>query len=244
MAFLHTCMFFQPTSCSFDSVAKSVKHGLGKWIMKWAENRLVCQTQRVPMIQNPGSSWLSAVPLRGRSRLQHCSTPSLKMGTMGHTKLLESLQTLKDQSICSSVTMVFRATSVGWRKRLKETSWSSKNEMQNPVSGTNQSQEPICWKAALQKKNKLFLKVCSKSRNKAFRSCNKQKSNCKKEKKWFTTRVVKHQKNISRGIVLSPALEIFKALNSLISLTLLWPGRWTRGLQSSFPTQTILWLFF
>lgn len=195
MAFLHTCMFFQPTSCTFDSVAKSVKHGLGKWSMKWTENRLVCQTQRVPMIQNPGSSWLSAVSLRGRSRLQHCSTPSLKMGTMGQGHLLESLQTLKDQLICSSVIMVFRATSVGWRKGLKETSWSSKKEMQNPASGTNQSQEPICWKAALQKKNKLFLKVCSKSRNKAFRSCNKQKSNCKKEKNgslqgWWNNRKI------------------------------------------------------
>lgn len=49
---LHACTLAQATSWSFDFVAKLMKHGLDKWSMKWMENRLVCQVQRVSMIQN------------------------------------------------------------------------------------------------------------------------------------------------------------------------------------------------
>lgn len=167
------------------------------------ESRLFYQAQRVPMIQNSGGSWLSSVPQVWL--LTSILSPSLKMGTMGPSKLLASLQALEDQLICSSATMLFRYITGGWRKGLKETSWCSKKKMQNPASGTNQSQEEIAGKQLCRKgieKRKPFLGCVQQNLN-CIQKLQQAKFQLHKRKKRFTTQMVKHQNIFQRWCIVS-----------------------------------------
>jgi len=88
---------------AFDTVChniltdKLIKYKLDKWAVRWTENWLNCQAQRV-VISSTKSSWrlvTSSVP-RGQYWGQYCLTPSLMTWMMGRSTPSAGLWMIKN----------------------------------------------------------------------------------------------------------------------------------------------------